>query len=67
MKVVLTIEDSLKGVEMHRRVSFNGVQDGTERSLAMHILANFEQHLAQLMRLHSIVVTEREDVPPPRR
>jgi hypothetical protein len=71
VRIVITLEDTTLGVSFGRQVSFSGVNDGIERSLAAHVSAFIEQHMAKLQRLHALRVTGMEDgnahLPPPRR
>lgn len=72
MRVVITLEDTAEGLACDRKVSFSGVNDGAERSLAILVAAYIETHLARLDRRHAIRVTARGELsakhlPAPRR
>lgn len=67
MRITLVLEDTTMGISFGRQVSFSGVNDGIERSLAAHVSAFIESHIAKLQRLHALRVSANEALPPPRR
>lgn len=77
MRVELVVEDTEQGIVYGVKTAFNDVNDGYGRSLACHLVANFEGHMASLIRMHALrmfargdergVECERKDLPPTRR
>lgn len=54
MRVVITIEDTERGVRCEARAACSGVNDAPARSVAVHLGAILDAHVERLFRLHVV-------------